>query len=282
MNINLPSGQGVRESFGSLAKADKLMEEYNNMDDEYQQSKVPTTGTTIKPYTGPTELYTNHRLIAGNQQQPSHSTILPTASIEGFDRGWSADWAIGLQKVGPRRPNPDILPQQPNPENVYEGIPQEALDELIEIFFACVYHIEPMSFLHPAIFLRNLKYRADCPILLNAMYAVAARFSKHPAIITKSYQMLSQCEEQTQNNPALKLHKEARYVAGEEFYMRARSNVMQVVESHRSLSACQALIFLAFYSFASGRASAGRQVRHLQFLASRVAGSVSDTDLQQS
>ncbi|TPX32790.1 asparagine---tRNA ligase [Synchytrium microbalum] len=232
---------------------------------------LPTKRTIIDmfPPSAPTPAYPSpttkdeDHVMSYNLPPSAIQTDTPINNISPrLEKLRAAEYAAGLQLVGPRRVSPDAPEGQPSPDNVYEGIPQEALDELIEFFFACVYHIEPMNFLHPAIFLRNLKYRQDCPLLLNSMYCVSARFSQHPAILQRSNELLSQCEqsdELLQKNPAVRLKQDARYVAGEEFYMRARRTVMLAVEDARSVTACQALIILGFYSFSTGRESTARQ-----------------------
>ncbi|TPX37092.1 hypothetical protein SmJEL517_g00920 [Synchytrium microbalum] len=107
-------------------------------------------------------------------------------------------------------------------------IPIDALDSLIDTFFEHIHPQLPCAFVHEPTFRANvLKQR---PLLLNAMYAVAARFSKHPAL-----RMATGSENQ----------------AGEVFYQRAKTMVAMNVDAPNLDSVCS-LILLAVYAIGTG------------------------------
>ncbi|KAJ3041018.1 hypothetical protein HK097_002401, partial [Rhizophlyctis rosea] len=115
---------------------------------------------------------------------------------------------------------------QPTPS----AIPPEATAELIELYFHYVYPIMPL--IHKPTFMRNLPN--ESPLMLNAMYAVAARYSQHPAIRT---------------NP------NALYNSGDVFYIKARELVDHYMDVP-NVSTVNALLVLATYAAGSGRGSA--------------------------
>ncbi|KNC98295.1 uncharacterized protein SPPG_06691 [Spizellomyces punctatus DAOM BR117] len=112
-----------------------------------------------------------------------------------------------------------------------EKIPQEALDELLDLYFTYANPILGHQ-VHEKEFRRTIA--AQSPLLLNAMYCVAARFSKHPSI---------------RKNP------EMMYQAGDVFYAKARLLISQTVDVP-TLDTVSALIMLMTYASGSGRASA--------------------------
>ncbi|KAJ3039627.1 hypothetical protein HDV00_012085, partial [Rhizophlyctis rosea] len=110
------------------------------------------------------------------------------------------------------------------------AIPPEATAELIELYFHYVYPIMPL--IHKPTFMRNLPN--ESPLMLNAMYAVAARYSTHPSIRT---------------NP------NALYNSGDVFYIKARELVDHYMDVP-NVSTVNALLVLATYAAGSGRGSA--------------------------
>ncbi|KAJ3091795.1 hypothetical protein HK102_013386 [Quaeritorhiza haematococci] len=111
-------------------------------------------------------------------------------------------------------------------------LPPSVVDELIELYFDYIYPIMPMT--HRKTFLANLPNTS--PLLLNAMFALAARYCTNPAIITPA------------NGNAL-------FSAGDPFYIRARELVDHFMDVP-SLSTVEALLLLATYAAGSGRGSA--------------------------
>ncbi|TPX37305.1 hypothetical protein SeMB42_g06951 [Synchytrium endobioticum] len=107
-------------------------------------------------------------------------------------------------------------------------VPTEALDSLIDVYFEHIHPQLPCAFVHEPTFRATIPKQR--PLLLNAMYAVAARFSKHTAL-----QMPRGCENQ----------------AGEAFYQRAKSMLYMNVDSPSLDSVC-ALILLTIYAIGTG------------------------------
>ncbi|TPX33152.1 hypothetical protein SeMB42_g07511 [Synchytrium endobioticum] len=106
----------------------------------------------------------------------------------------------------------------------------EVAAELVELFFHYVYPVLPL--VHKNTFMRT--YTNESPLLLNAMYALSARYSTHPAVRT---------------NPA------AMYSSGDVFYVRARELVDNYMDVPSSTTV-SALLALAMYAAGSGRGSA--------------------------
>ncbi|TPX32106.1 hypothetical protein SmJEL517_g04685 [Synchytrium microbalum] len=109
-------------------------------------------------------------------------------------------------------------------------LPQEAATELVDLFFHYIYPVLPV--VHKHTFVRA--YANESPLLLNAMYALAARYSTHPTVRT---------------NPA------ALFSAGDVFYVRARELVDHYMDVP-SATTVSALLALAMYAAGSGRGSA--------------------------
>ncbi|KAJ3158841.1 hypothetical protein HDU86_002529 [Geranomyces michiganensis] len=110
-------------------------------------------------------------------------------------------------------------------------IPDDAVAELLDLFFI---YMNPILgyMIHEAEFRRTLPMQS--PLLLNTMYANAARFSGHPSVAKTP---------------------EAMWQAGDSFYAKARVLVSQNVDVP-SLDTVSSLIMLMTYASGSGRASA--------------------------
>ncbi|KAJ3103338.1 hypothetical protein HDU97_010243 [Phlyctochytrium planicorne] len=129
-------------------------------------------------------------------------------------------------------------------------IPKSALKELVELFFACHYHVDPLPIFHRITFVKSLS-SANPPsqLLLHAIYASAAPYSTHPAVLNQG--STDQFQEKLNE-------KRDRHAVGERFYTVARSLVMQNIECP-SLPTVQALILIAHFSLMSGRLTAAWQ-----------------------
>ncbi|KAI8848272.1 fungal-specific transcription factor domain-containing protein [Chytridium lagenaria] len=109
-------------------------------------------------------------------------------------------------------------------------IPPEAIRELLDLYF---HYIHPtMPLVHMNSFMSN--FANESPLLLNSMYALAARYSNHPSIRT-SPDML--------------------YNNGDIFYNKARELVDHYMDVPNT-STVTALLCLATYAAGSGRGSA--------------------------
>ncbi|KAJ3413964.1 hypothetical protein HDV05_007253 [Chytridiales sp. JEL 0842] len=110
-------------------------------------------------------------------------------------------------------------------------IPQEAVDDLLDLYFM---YANPIlaHIVHEKHFRATLNTQS--PLLLCSMYAVAARYSKHPAIAKGRKEM---------------------YSAGDVFYSKSRILVSKAIDVP-SLDTIAALVMLVTYASGSGRASA--------------------------
>ncbi|KAI8837837.1 hypothetical protein BC829DRAFT_404920 [Chytridium lagenaria] len=114
----------------------------------------------------------------------------------------------------------------------HDFVPKEALKELVELWFVCHYHVDPLPMFHRTTFVRSLS-GPDPPseLLMHALYATAAQYSAHPAIaklkgIDENYSLSD------------------TFSVGEPFYAKARSLIMHYIETP-SLSTVQALILIS-------------------------------------
>ncbi|KAI8588085.1 fungal-specific transcription factor domain-containing protein [Geranomyces variabilis] len=126
--------------------------------------------------------------------------------------------------------SPQYQPQrQQQQQQQQQGVvPPEAAAELLHLFFQYLHPIMPL--IHKPTFYANSA--SHSPLLLNAMYALAARFSSHPSIQTES------C-----------------YNAGDLFYIKAREMVDHYMDVPNA-STVTALLILANYAAESDRGSA--------------------------
>ncbi|TPX72848.1 hypothetical protein SpCBS45565_g00194 [Spizellomyces sp. 'palustris'] len=127
----------------------------------------------------------------------------------------------------------DLLAKEKNHSNEPD-IAQAALDELVELFIACHYHVQPHNFLHHCTFMRGL--RNHSPLLMHAVYALGAKYSNlFPG--------------------------RPQYRAGDLFYERAREQLLRQSEAAADIEVIHALLLLSAYALSSGRILAG--VEHL-------------------
>ncbi|TPX62880.1 hypothetical protein PhCBS80983_g00149 [Powellomyces hirtus] len=145
---------------------------------------------------------------------------------------------------------PNVQQQQQN----RNYIPPEATNELIELFFLYISPILPL--VHKPTFYANMS--SHSPLMLNSIYALAARFSNHPSIRTDSV-----------------------YSAGDVFYIKAREMVDHYMDVPNA-STVSALLILANYAAESGRGSAawmysGMAIRMAQELKLNVEPDLEDT-----
>ncbi|KAJ3205986.1 hypothetical protein HDU67_008520 [Dinochytrium kinnereticum] len=135
-------------------------------------------------------------------------------------------------------------------------IPPEAIRELLDLYFEYIHPAMPL--VHQKSFMTN--FANESPLLLNAMYSLAARYSRHPSIRT---------------NP------DTLYNNGDPFYIKARELVDQFMETPHP-STVTALLCLATYAAGSGRGSAswmysGMSIRMAQELKLNVEPDLDDT-----
>ncbi|KAJ1554383.1 hypothetical protein HK405_005227, partial [Cladochytrium tenue] len=127
--------------------------------------------------------------------------------------------------------SPELTTPSPPPTSgSVSGIPPDAAKDLVDVFFEYVYPFIPI--VHRNTFMAG--FAKESPLLLNAMYSLAARFSAHPSI---------------------RLNKDAMYTAGEAFYVKARQLVDHYMDVPTT-STVTALLLLASYAAGSGRGSA--------------------------
>jgi hypothetical protein len=103
-----------------------------------------------------------------------------------------------------------------------QNIPQEAVSELLDLYFHYIYPFMPL--VHKNTFMAN--FANESPLLLNAMYSLAARYSEHPSI---------------------KVNPETMYNAGDVFYIKARELVDHYMDMPTP-STVTALLLLATYA----------------------------------
>ncbi|KAJ3158783.1 hypothetical protein HDU86_002464 [Geranomyces michiganensis] len=143
---------------------------------------------------------------------------------------------------------------------MHDGVPPEATAELLELFFHFLHPVMPL--IHKPTFYAN--FATHSPLLLNAMYALAARFSSHPKIATEN----------------------SRYNAGDLFYVKAREMVDHYMDVPTA-STVTALLILANYAAESDRGSAawmysGMAIRMAQELKLNVEPDFEEDSFAQS
>ncbi|KAI8808728.1 fungal-specific transcription factor domain-containing protein [Cladochytrium replicatum] len=112
--------------------------------------------------------------------------------------------------------------------------PPEVYEELIMLFFACHYHLQPLFFLKRGLFVRT-PLEQHPRALLEAVCCCAAKYSVHPIIVNKG------------DTP--------KYLLGDLLYNRARKKLMTQVDNP-TLVTVQGLLCVASHAMESGRASA--------------------------
>ncbi|KAI8805446.1 fungal-specific transcription factor domain-containing protein [Cladochytrium replicatum] len=110
----------------------------------------------------------------------------------------------------------------------------EVYEELIMLFFACHYHLQPLFFLKRGLFVRT-PLDQHPRALLEAVCCCAAKYSVHPTFLNKG------------DTP--------KYLLGDLLYNRARKKLMAQVDNP-TLVTVQGLLCVASHAMESGRASA--------------------------
>ncbi|KAI8802203.1 fungal-specific transcription factor domain-containing protein [Cladochytrium replicatum] len=164
------------------------------------------------------------RLTALRRRQTSST---PTTSGSGMTDFDGKHPGFGIDDASPPISSADFGADVSSSSPV---LPQEVLDDLITLFYE---YCDPFF---PLLNQRNFrkKIQTHSPLLLNAIYALSARFSTHPLVLTKPDQP---------------------FASGDVFYMRARELVDHYMDSP-SQSTVTALVLLATYAAGSGRGSA--------------------------
>ncbi|KAJ3195815.1 hypothetical protein HK101_010987 [Irineochytrium annulatum] len=140
--------------------------------------------------------------------------------------------------------------QQQNLNQPPQPIPAEAVRELVDLYFRYVHPTMPL--LHRNSFLAN--HPRESPLLMNAMYALAARYSSHPSIVGSPPAVDASRDrglpedEQSGDGPQL-------WSSGDVFYVKARELVDHFMDVPNT-STVTALLLLAAYAAGSGRGSA--------------------------
>lgn len=157
--------------------------------------------------------------------QPDSSSVLPP------NYGYSATTTGTLEFANPPASTFDSSHHN-NHQQPY--IPPEATSELLALFFQ--YFTPIMPLVHKRTFYQNLSTQS--PLILNSIYALAARWSNHPAIKKSSG-----------------AEGDKRYNSGDVFYIRAREMVDHYMDVP-NMTTVNALLILATYAAESGRGSA--------------------------
>ncbi|KAF9299489.1 hypothetical protein BGZ88_006529 [Linnemannia elongata] len=139
------------------------------------------------------------------------------------------------------------LEQRKWPDPSSDPFSKEVQDHLVEVFFEFCF--EDFNCFSPARFLMSYSQGTLNPVLLNAVCAVAARFSNHPAVVTT-----------------------LPYMSGEPFASKIRSGMGALVEEV-TIDAVHTLMLLGFYEYISGNhfrgyrfeGIAGRMASELEF-----------------
>ncbi|KAJ3408244.1 hypothetical protein HDV05_005075, partial [Chytridiales sp. JEL 0842] len=155
-------------------------------------------------------------ISGGFNSAPSFSTGLPPSASSG-------------QHSAPIPNTSSFQPPRPF-HSSSQNIPQEAVSELLDLYFHYIYPFIPL--VHKNTFMAN--FANESPLLLNAMYSLAARYSEHPSI---------------------KVNPDSLYNAGDVFYIKARELVDHYMDMPTP-STVSALLLLATYAAGSGRGSA--------------------------
>ncbi|KAJ3012724.1 UNVERIFIED_CONTAM: hypothetical protein HDU68_001050 [Siphonaria sp. JEL0065] len=130
---------------------------------------------------------------------------------------------------------------QSGKEDPLSNVPKEALDELINLYFE---YIDPsLPIIHKRSFLETIS--TESPLLLNAMYALAARYSNHTSILSLGSMF---------GGPVTSLD-EVKQRACDVFYFKARDLVDQYMDFAK-VSTISAFLLLKSLCAASGRISA--------------------------
>ncbi|KAG0051808.1 hypothetical protein BGZ83_003284 [Gryganskiella cystojenkinii] len=138
-------------------------------------------------------------------------------------------------------PSPlDTIPLSPPLRQyaIQEDAPRKEIsDHLVRIFFEHCY--QDFDFLDPKSFLEDYARGVVDPILLNAICAVAARFSDHPQVV-----------------------KSPQYLSGEPFAKSVRDKIMDLIDE-ATLPHFHALLLLSFFEYTTSRGGRGWRLEGL-------------------
>ncbi|KAJ3084988.1 hypothetical protein HK100_009198, partial [Physocladia obscura] len=130
-------------------------------------------------------------------------------------------------------------------------LPKDASNELIDIYFE--YFDPSMQFLHEKTLRNNIE--KESPLLLNAIYALSARYSKHPSVLAIGRMFSNSGGSGSITDTTEVNDDEARQCACDCFYFKARDLVDKYMDFAQS-STIAAFIILKALCAASGRISA--------------------------
>ncbi|KAJ3095421.1 hypothetical protein HK100_005836 [Physocladia obscura] len=125
-------------------------------------------------------------------------------------------------------------------------LPKDAMNEFIDIYFQ--YFDPSMQYLHEKTFRKNVE--TESPLLLNAIYALSARYATHPSVINIGRILKSNESEFSINGGSIS-DFEARRCVCEHFYNKAKKIVSEC-RNFMQPSKIAALILLKAYCAASG------------------------------
>ncbi|KAJ3228980.1 hypothetical protein HDU81_005729 [Chytriomyces hyalinus] len=218
----------------------------------YQSQQVPTS-TRIAPFAvlPSSRIGANsNQTLSSQQNTPSKPGNLQTGSVS------SASNALlrGVQN-SISQPTFSSLPaalvhanQYPltKPPDPLASLPQDAKNDLIGLYFK---FIDPMMpILHKQSF--HTSKEAESPLLLHTIYAMAARYCKHPAVLA-----IGALYGSSANGSASTTMEELRSRACDAFYFKARDLVDQYMDFPR-VSTIAAFCLLKCLCAGSGRVSA--------------------------
>ncbi|KAJ3213294.1 hypothetical protein HDU67_003087 [Dinochytrium kinnereticum] len=149
---------------------------------------------------------------------------------------------LGAEGVGVES-QPTIVPPSTSAATSMWDVPPDALDELLDLFFI---YANPIlgHCIHERMFRENLARQT--PLVLASMYALAARFSRHPAVLAAARAAATSLGGGEEVD---------MYNAGDVFYSQARVLVSKAMDVP-STDTVYALIMLVTYASGSGRAAA--------------------------
>ncbi|KAJ3094353.1 hypothetical protein HK100_006172, partial [Physocladia obscura] len=157
--------------------------------------------------------------------------------------------AIDIMRIGAK--SLQALSSLPNSyslrnDQLEDLLPKDAIDELIDIYFR--FFDPSMQYLHEKTFRENVG--VESPLLLNAIYALSARYATHPSTINIG-RVLQNSEDEYSINGAPVSDAEAKRRVCEYFYNKAKKIVSEC-KDFMQLSKIAALILLKAYCAASG------------------------------
>lgn len=167
---------------------------------------------------------------------PTPSSSTPALSFLGKSRSFSsltittipgtAEMAVAASTAKSTAPSSSTTPAVPN------AYSKEVVDHLLSLFFEHCFHY--FNFFDPLAFLSEYDQGIADPCFVDAMCALAARFSTHPAVLASP-----------------------PYLSGEPFAVRVRAALSRQVISDVTMSYLHTALLLSFYEYSSGRSLQG-------------------------